>query len=87
MKIGRTGLIAKSARRRATRGDTTRVLLKLDERDERREGGLASWDRGLSYVRNRAVQPTFFRSDGWRFSRRISLLKPNSLFSELLIDS
>ena len=53
MKIERIRLIAKSARHGATRGDITTVRFKSDGRDERREGGPASWDNGISYTHNR----------------------------------
>ena len=52
MKIKRTVLIAKLARRGATRGDITTVRFKSDRRDETREGGPVSWDRGISYAHN-----------------------------------
>ena len=64
MEIRHSRLIAKSARRGATNGDITTVRFKSDGRDERREGGPASWDRGLSYVHNRG-HPTNLHQIGW----------------------
>ena len=52
MEIGRFGLIVKSARRGATRGDITTVWFKSNGRDESRKGGPASWDPGLFYAHN-----------------------------------
>ena len=57
MEIRRSGLIAKSARHGATRGDITTVQFQSDRRNERIKGGSALWDRGLIYAHNRG-RPT-----------------------------
>ena len=64
MEIGRSGLIAKSVLRGVTRGDITTVRFKSDERDERRKGGLVSWDCGLSYAHNHD-RPTDLHQIRW----------------------
>ena len=73
MEMGRSGLIAKSARHVVMRGDLTTVQFKFksDGSNERREGGPASWDCGLFYAQNHG-RPTDLHQIG-----RVALFAEN----------